>query len=184
MAIDPLAQRRRENIAGYVIGMWHVEDLMRAHQLDMRAVEEHLVAPMEGDDEVKAGVREWYAEVIDQMREQGIEKTGHLAAIRELVHELEFLHRTLLDVLDDEDYTALHGTVEADIAALQRNAGAAQEGPVTTCFVAIYGVMLLRTQGREVSKATAEAEQRMRALLDLLGGHYHRMRKLPGVSMN
>ena len=28
--MDPLARRKQENIASYVLGMWQVEDLMRA----------------------------------------------------------------------------------------------------------------------------------------------------------
>ena len=37
--MDLLGRKKEENIAGYVISMWHVEDLMRANDLDMRKVE-------------------------------------------------------------------------------------------------------------------------------------------------
>ena len=52
-----------------------------------------------------------------------------------------------------------------------------------TCFTAIYGVMLLRAQNKEVGKSTAEAEAHIRKLLEKLSVHYLQMRRLPGVSM-
>jgi hypothetical protein len=40
--MGPLDDKKRENIAGYVISMWHVEDLMRANAFDLQKVEELL----------------------------------------------------------------------------------------------------------------------------------------------
>jgi len=181
---NPLERKKRENIAGYVIGMWHVEDLMRANHFDLEAVEAHLIAPMPGGPDTRTEMLDWYAGVIERMREQGIEETGHLEEVAEVMAELEFLHRSLLEALRDEDYTALWTEAEPGVTTLRARAGGKPAGPITTCFTAIYGVMLLRTRGQEVGAGTAEAETRMRRLLESLSGHYRGMRKLPGVSMN
>lgn len=182
--MDPYARKKQENVAGYVIGMWHVEDLMRAHGLDLKAVEENLVAPLEGDDAARDAMRNWYANVLERMREEGLEQRGHLAEVEEVMYELEFLHRSLLEVYDDADYEQLYKAVEADIAALQAAANEYAEGPVATCFTAVYGVMVLRASQRTISGDTLAAEKRMRSLLEHLSTHYRSMRKLPGVSMN
>ncbi|HRH69903.1 MAG: DUF4924 family protein [Flavobacteriales bacterium] len=180
-----LDEKKRNNIASYVISMWHIEDLMRANQFDLRKLEEQLIAPMEADEEARAEVRTWYAGIVERMKEQGLEKRGHLSEVEEVMNELEFLHRTLVEVLNDETYDALYAAATPGIASLQQQAGEEDaEGPVATCFTAIYGVMVLRAQGRTVSDSTAEAEGHMRKLLELLGQHYKQMRKLPGVSMN
>ena len=179
-----LDEKKRTNIASYVISMWHIEDLMRANQFDLRKLEEQLIAPMEADEGARAEVRAWYADIVDRMKEQGLEKHGHLSEVEEVMSELEFLHRTLVEVLNDEAYDVLCATATPGIASLQQQAGEEAEGAIATCFTAIYGVMVLRAQGRTVSDSTAEAEGHMRKLLELLGQHYKQMRKLPGVSMN
>jgi len=179
-----LDEKKRNNIASYVISMWHIEDLMRANQFDLRKLEEQLIAPMEADEEARSEVRAWYADIVDRMKEQGLEKRGHLSEVEEVMSELEFLHRTLVEVLNDETYDALFAAATPGITSLQEQAAEDAEGPIATCFTAIYGVMVLRAQGRKVSESTTEAEGHMRKLLEVLGQHYKQMRKLPGVSMN
>lgn len=182
--MGPLDDKRQNNIAGYVISMWHVEDIMRANDLDLRKVEELLVAPMDVDEETKEEVQEWYADVIHRMKEEGLERSGHLGEVEEVILELEVMHRTLVEVMQDPDYDELYRAAKPGIGELQSQADDQAEGPVTTCFTAIYGVLLLRAQGREVSESTAEAEGHMRRMLEYLSVHYRQMRKLPGVSMN
>lgn len=179
-----LDEKKRTNIASYVISMWHIEDLMRANQFDLRKLEEQLIAPMEADEDARAEVRAWYADIVDRMKEQGLETRGHLSEVEEVMNELEFLHRTLVDVLNDENYDVLYAAATPGIASLQQQAGEEAIGPIATCFTAIYGVMVLRAQGRTVSDSTTEAEGHMRKLLEVLGQHYKQMRKLPGISMN
>lgn len=182
--MGPLDDKKRENIAGYVISMWHVEDLMRANAFDLRKVEELLIAPMDADERSKEEVRDWYADIIHRMKEEGLERHGHLSEVEEVMNELEFLHRTLAEVMNDKDYDELHAAAKPAIAALQQQAGEEAEGPITTCFTAIYGVMLLRAQGKDVSASTQGAENQMRRMLEHLSYHYKLMRKLPGISMN
>lgn len=182
--MDPLEGKRQENIAGYVISMWHIEDLMRAQEFDPKAIEDQLIAPMDADEETRDEVREWYMGIMDRMKEEGLESSGHLSEVEEILNELEFLHHSLTEVLKDAEYSALWKEVGPAINSLQDSAGEDADGPVTTCFTAIYGVMLLRAQEKEISKATTDADIQIRRMLELLSQHYRNMRRLPGVSMN
>lgn len=182
--MDPLEGKKQENIAGYVISMWHIEDLMRAQKFDSKAIEEQLIAPMEADEDTRDEVRDWYRGIMDRMMEEGLESSGHLSEVEEVMNELEFLHHSLTEVLKDEDYSTMWKEVRPAIIMLQEKAGEDADGDITTCFTAIYGVMLLRAQDREITKATAEADIQIRKLLELLSQHYRNMRRLPGVSMN
>lgn len=182
--MGPLEEKKRNNIAGYIISMWHIEDLMRANLFDPDKVEEQLIRPMEADASAKEEVRSWYSGIIERMKREGIEHSGHLSEVEEVLHDLEYLHNTLVDVLKDEEYHGLYSEARPGITALQKQADDSADGPVTTCFTAIYGVMLLRAQGREISPGTLEAEGHMRNLLESLSAHYKQMRKLPGVSLN
>ncbi|MBK8226856.1 MAG: DUF4924 family protein [Flavobacteriales bacterium] len=182
--MNPLAHRLQENVAGYVIGMWQVEDLMRALDLDMRRVEQELIAKAEGDEESKAGLRGWYTELIARMRAEGIQRAGHLGELEEVMNELEHLHEALLEAIEDEAYQALFEKAKAGITAVQQHAGGDPEGPVTSALTAVYGVMMLRSQGKEISPATLTDDRAIRAMLDQLSAHYRQMRRLPGVSLN
>ncbi len=182
--MDPLASKKQENIAGYVISMWHLEDLLRAHKFDTAAIETHLVEPMDADPDARDTMLAWYTGLAQRMQQQGITERGHLNEVEEVIMELEFLHRSLVDLLNDEEYDALFAKAEPGIKSLQQAAGEDADGPITTCFTAIYGVMVLRARQQEISAATSEAEGHMRRLLEHLSKHYRQMRKLPGVSMN
>lgn len=182
--MHPLQQRKEENVAGYIISMWHLEDLMRAADMDIQKVEERLIAPMEADEEARSRMRVWYTDMIARMQQEGIARVGHLSEVEETMNELEFLHRSLVEVLNDPDYDALYAKAEPGIRAVQQHAGGDPEGVVESCFTAIYGVMVLRAQNKPVSDVTAESEGHIRKLLERLSLHYRQMRKLPGVSMN
>lgn len=184
MGPDPLARRRQENIAGYVIAMWHLEDLLRAHHFDPEAVEELLVAPMTANEATRRELRHWYLDLIARMQAEGVEDGGHLSEVQEVVDEMEFLHESLLENEVDSAYTTLYTLAADDITALQRTQGKRAAGPITTCLTGIYGVMLLRAKGTAVGEATTQAEARMRRLLDALSAHYKNLRRLPGVSLN
>ncbi|MEZ4805884.1 MAG: DUF4924 family protein [Flavobacteriales bacterium] len=182
--MDLLARKKQENIADYVISMWHIEDLMRASRFDMSVVEDRLIAPIDGDAETRAEVREWYADIVARMQEEGIEQQGHLNEVEEVMDELEYLHRSIINERLDEHYVAVASAASPGIKALQGQAGEDARPEIETCFTAVYGVMVLRAQDRTISEATLAAERSFRQLLERLSEHYKHLRKLPGVSLN
>lgn len=180
--MDPLAKRKQENIASYVLGMWQVEDLMRALGFNIASVQQQLLADANADS--NADLLGWYGRVIARMREQGIERVGHLSEVEEVVNELEYLHKALVEVLNDAEYDALLAKADEGIKTVQQHAGGDPEGPVTSALTAVYGVMMLRSQGKPISPETLASDKALRDLLDHLSKHYRQMRRLPGVSMN
>lgn len=182
--IDLLETKRREHAAGYVISMWHLEDLLRAHQLDLKAVEGLLVKPMDTDPETKRGIRAWYADLIRRMRNEGIEEGGHLDEVKEVLEELRSVHDALINQVQDQAYVQAYLQVEQDIRAVQRQTGGTELDPIEACFTAVYGVMLLKAQGTTISEATAEADQRIREFLEVLSDHHRDLPRLPDISLN
>lgn len=182
--MDLLAHRKQENAAAYVISMWHLEDLLRANGLDLYRVVEQLVEPMDADPHTKASIATWYAGLIDRMKAEEITRFGHLAEVNEVVNELEFLHTSLVEVMNDDTYQTHFDRARPAIRDLQQKAGEEAVGPVETALTAIYGVMVLRAGNKPVSEGTAVAEQLIRRMLEHLSEHYRQMRKLPGVSLN
>ena len=66
------AQLKEKNIAEYLIYMWQVEDLIRAHQGNA----EQLAARYA--EEQRQAVHEWYENLCNMMRTEGVMQQGHL----------------------------------------------------------------------------------------------------------
>jgi hypothetical protein len=182
--MDLFSHRKYDNAAAYVISMWHLEDLLRANGLDLYRVVDQLVEPMDADPHAKASIATWYAAVIERMKAEGITRHGHLSEVEEVVNELEFLHTSLVQVMNDDSYERLCQPALPAIRDLQRKAGEEAVGAVETALTAIYGVMVLRAAGKPVSEGTAAAEHHFRRMLEHLSEHHRQMRKLPGISLN
>ena len=72
------AQKKKENIAEYLIYMYQVEDMIRANRLDLDEIERTLISKFEVPYEVKRDMREWYKNLIAMMRDEQKVESGHL----------------------------------------------------------------------------------------------------------
>ena len=99
-----LAQQLRErNIAEYLIYMWQVEDLLRANKFDLDSMEDSIISRY-ADDE-KTEVREWYENLIDMMRDEGVMEHGHLQIHKNVIIQLTDLHNELIELTKFHSYT-------------------------------------------------------------------------------
>ena len=57
-------QKRKENIAEYLLYLWQVEDMLRACDLDMDRVEAALVSRYDVDDAKRHEIRDWYENLV------------------------------------------------------------------------------------------------------------------------
>ena len=71
-------QKRKENVAEYLLYMWQVEDLIRAYRFDMDAIRKSVIAHYDQPDSVKEEIARWYEEIIDMMRSEGVMESGHI----------------------------------------------------------------------------------------------------------
>ena len=56
-------QKRKENIAEYLLYMWQVEDLIRANKFDMDSINRTVIAHYDQPEEVKKEIAQWYEEL-------------------------------------------------------------------------------------------------------------------------
>ncbi|MBR6545159.1 MAG: DUF4924 family protein, partial [Alistipes sp.] len=86
-------QKRKENIAEYILYLWQVEDLLRALQFSPEAIYATLVAKTEGTDEQqKENIFNWYMQIVELLRKEGKESQGHLEHTLHLIADLHNLH--------------------------------------------------------------------------------------------
>ena len=169
-------QKRQENIAEYLLYMWQVEDLLRACALDDEKIDATLVrrfAAMPGmTDERLAEIRRWYTDLAQMMRSEGKQQSGHLQINQNVIIDLTDLHLRLLRQKKDAVYTAAFYSTLPHIVELRAREGEAKIGELETCFMALYGLMTLRLEGREVSDDTRAAMQQIAKFLALLSDRY------------
>ena len=164
-------QKRKENIAEYLLYMWQVEDLIRATGV-IEGVEEHLLPRYDVDEETRQAIRSWYQELIDMMRSEGKVKVGHLDVNRIVLMQLEELHRRLISNPNDIVYSGLHLQILPALIQLRGKNNGAVESDLETCFNALYGYITLSLQHKEVSEETKKSMKQISAFLAMLAHRY------------
>ena len=167
------SQKKRENIAEYLLYMWQIEDLIRANGLDIDKIQENIIDRYTSlSDQQKKEMREWYDSLIVMMRREDVAKTGHLQLNRNVIIDLEDLHRRLMADPKFASYNVQFYHTLPFIVELRAKAGENKTGEIETCFNALYGVLMLKLQGKEISQETLDAVAQISKFLALLSHYY------------
>ena len=86
---------KQSNVAEYLLYMWQVEDLLRANELDLERVKDTVVSRYELSEEQRAELLQWYADLIDMMRREGVVKGGHLQINKNVLLDLNDMRAVL-----------------------------------------------------------------------------------------
>lgn len=165
--------KKKENIAEYLLYMWQIEDVIRAYGLDIDRIGADIVnAYTDISDEQRHALYEWYESLIDMMRSEGVAHTGHLQINKNIIIDLTDLHLRLLKSPREPFYTAAFYKALPYIVELRAKAQGAQVGELETCFNALYGILMLRLQHREVSDDTLKAMKDISTFVALLAEKY------------
>ena len=165
-------QKKKDNIAEYVLYMWQLEDIIRANKFDYAAIKKLLVEPLQVDVSAKEEIAAWYNQMIDKMKAQGLREKGHLAELNELVVEMQYLHQTLLNVLNDSKYEKLYLSTKLNIDALKSKSGSIAENEIYVCLNGLYGLLIFRLKKQAISDETTEAMLSISRLIAYLTSKY------------
>lgn len=168
------SQKRKENIAEYLLYMWQIEDLIRANNLDIEKIKTNIIDRYSLTDEQRTQMVEWYESLIDMMHREGVEKSGHLQLTKNVIIQLAALHQALLADPKFAEYTALFYKTLPYIVELRSKAGEDRKGEIETCFTALYGMLLLRLQGKEITPETQKAITEISRFIATLA-HYFKL---------
>lgn len=83
------SQKKKENIAEYLLYMWQIEDIIRAYGLDIDQIQKHIIDSYDLPEEQKKSMRDWYESLIDMMHSEGVEKKGHLQLNKKRTYRLD-----------------------------------------------------------------------------------------------
>ena len=165
-------RKRKENIAEYLLYMWQVEDLIRANRFDMDSIRRTVIAHYAQPSSVKEEIAQWYQELIDMMRSEGVMEKGHIQLNKNVIIALTDLHLRLLRSTKEMVYGATYYKTLPFIVQLRAKSGGEELPEIETCFNALYGYLLLKMQHKEVSAETTEAIKQITAFLALLSEKY------------
>jgi hypothetical protein len=161
-------EKRKENIAEYILYMWQVEDTIRACNFDFELIDQKIISQFSESAKVKEEIKEWYADIILMMHEEGIKEQGHLKMVDSLVDELYDLHLRLINEIKDPKYLEQYYWAAPNILDFEKRLKGKTKNEIETFFNALYALLLLRLQKKDVSRETLEAMQTFSNVLALL----------------
>jgi hypothetical protein len=165
-------QKRKENIVEYLLYMWQVEDLIRANRFDLEEIRRTLVSQYEQPEEVKQQILQWYKELIEMMRREGVMESGHIRLNEDVMTSLADLHATLLENPRETFYRELYDKTLPFLVQLRSKSGGINVPELETCMTALYGYLLLRMQQKEIHPETLEAIKQINTFLSVLSIKY------------
>ena len=71
-------EKRKSNVAEYILYMWQVEDMLRAMRMDIQLVNQNVVSQFQVEDDTRKEISDWYDNLIEMMRKEEVVKSGHV----------------------------------------------------------------------------------------------------------
>ncbi len=163
---------RKESIAEYLLYMWQMEDLIRAYGCSLSRIRNEYISKFTNyTDEQKEEEADWFGNLIRMMNEEGKREHGHLNINKIILQDVSDLHEQLLESSNFPFYNAEYYKVLPYIVEL-RNKGENNVGEIETCLDALYGIMILRLKGKEISQETEHAIKEFSTFIGMLSDYY------------
>ncbi|ABR37806.1 conserved hypothetical protein [Phocaeicola vulgatus ATCC 8482] len=138
----------------------------------MEKIKSTIIAPYPLTEEQKAELTQWYMDLIEMMRHEGIMEKGHLQINKNIITWLTDLHLQLLRSPKFPYYNSAYYKVLPYIVELRAKGADKEEPELETCFEALYGILLLKLQKKEISEETRKAQEAISTLLAMLSNYY------------
>ena len=169
-------KKQQENIAEYVLYLFQIEDIVRSLNFDIERIMDAVVKPNLPDSSFEAQYREWYTDIIKEMKRSGLEKKGHLDRVMEVMKELLFLHNTLFAIQGESKYKQLCSNSSSFVAEFREKASMKNQHDVEVLIHAMHMKLQFRLRKKEITQETDEALDAMRIQLAFLVREYHKMK--------
>lgn len=168
-----MATDKNLNISEAIINAYKDEDLVRSFDFDLEKIGNHVINHLPISNIEKLGRVNHYEDLIDRMREQGLEKTGHLKEHQQLVLTLESLSDDLLRT--DSEYRSLFDKAETAIEFNKNLAQGEVKSDIQICINGVYGFLLLRLSGKKISPEDEEKVDQFGNVLSYLSFKYREL---------
>jgi hypothetical protein len=165
-------QKRRENIAEYILYLFQIEDLIRAFQFDMEQIKVKLIPQYNAESiELQSDIVAWYQNLVAMMNKEDITEKGHFQFLVNLINDLNEFHLKLLETGKVPEYTRTYTSVAGLITELKMKSNG-NKNSILIGLEAIYGYLLLKMQQKAVSNETSNAIQELSGWLAQLSKNF------------
>ncbi|MBQ2007852.1 MAG: DUF4924 family protein [Alistipes sp.] len=145
--MDIAQAKRKENIAEYILYLWQIEDLLRALQFSPEAIYSQLVAPRDVEEEQKHIYLLWYMDIVNLLRKEGKDESGHLEHTLHLIADMHNLHLQLMHHPIGEHYRKTFARLAPQLPSLRAMVQKEEISDTELAFRALYATMLYRIKG-------------------------------------
>ena len=163
---------RKKNIAEYLLYMWQVEDLLRANDLSLEKIKSLVVEPYDLPADVADELLDWYANLIDMMRQESVKESGHLQINRNVIINLTDLHLRLLKSPKVPFYSAAYYKALPFIVEFRTKSDGRDKAELENCFDALYMVWMMKLQKREINEETLKATAEISKFISMLSLYF------------
>jgi hypothetical protein len=162
-------QKRKENIAEYILYLWQLEDLIRAYNFRMDRINREIISQFKVGAVEKSEIYTWYEELVESMKSEKITEKGHLQFILLLVDDLNDFHFRLVESPMHSDYQELYKEAVHNITDFRlKMQNQDKISDIEVCLTVLYGLMLMKLKKRVVSDDTSAAIDTIRRMMALL----------------
>jgi len=165
-------QKRKENIAEYLLYMFQIEDLIRAYNFDIDLLEVNIINKFEQPYHVRRDMREWYVSIIGMIKDEKLHSQGHIPIVRSLISDLESFHTRLLHDEAEAKYHKAFAKVSLSISSLRAKSGNQNYGEIELCLNGLYGLLMLRLTKKTISPETSSAFGLISEMVAMLSGRF------------
>ena len=165
-------EKRKTNIAEYILYLWQVEDLLRAVDFDLDRIGKVLVSRFKVDEDTHLEIYDWYKNLAVMMEKEQVTRKGHLQFIINLIDDLNHFHIQLLQSGKDAQYPMLFQLAKPVINEFKAKSLEKDVNDIQLGFQALYSIMLLRLQQKEISPSTRTAVDYISKMMGHLSARY------------
>lgn len=165
-------EKRKTNIAEFILYMWQVEDLIRASKFNFSHIDKIVISKFSLPDETLNEIRTWYTNLITLMIDENIQERGHMSFLTNLIRELNDLHLRLLHSADEKKYQEIYQIASENIKSFKQKSPETYSSEIEVCLTGLYGYLMLRLQQSEISVETKAAMTSFSNLLAALSTRF------------
>ncbi|MEN8250822.1 MAG: DUF4924 family protein [Bacteroidota bacterium] len=174
MSSIPAEIKKRENIAEYIIHMYQTEDLILSYDFNLDEINQYIIQHMSKDKQMIKKILLWYAGIIDNMKSEGITNSSkRLSTTQAYVDQLTKIHKSLLK--EDLSYTSVFKKAEADVNEHIKLSANTVTNPIQICINGLYGMLLLKLNGKKILEADEAKLEKFGAVLAYLSDAFNKV---------
>ena len=165
-------EKRKTNIAEYILYLWQIEDLLRAQDFDLDKIGKNIVSRFDTDDETRLEIYQWYKNLVIMMQKEQVTSNGHVQFLTNMVDELNRFHIRLLQASNDSRYVQLFQIAKPLINEFRGKSLTTEAHDIQVGLQLLYSILLMKLKGGELLPSTLQASSVIGQFIGHLAARY------------